>query len=65
MFDGFWGDFGAGLDDEAFDAMVALLSGLVAGEEVRAFGDSDESIDEKKRAKLEDLARQLAAWSQS
>jgi hypothetical protein len=57
---GFWGDFGAGLDDEAFDAMVALLSGPVAGEEVRAFGDSDESIDEKKRAKLEDLARQLS-----
>ena len=57
---GFWGDFGSGLDDEAFDAMVALLSGAVAGEEVRAFGDSDESsIDEKKRAKLEDLARQL------
>ena len=57
---GFWGDFGAGLDDEGFDAMVALLSGPVAGEEVRAFGDSDESIDEKKRAKLEDLARQLS-----
>ena len=57
---GFWGDFGSGLDDEAFDAMVALLSGAVAGEEVRAFGDSDaSSIDEKKRAKLEDLARQL------